>query len=228
MQTPQASVPQQPISVSGRIVIEGRLSPPNIASPPETPIYSSPWWQFWRKPPEIVATVILAVATIILAGATIFLAIIAWKQADIAKNTDISLATSAQWQERSELRQTLLAYLTAYGAVSREDNGKGIDAISHVSCYKHMANMQSPVQTLDGLLITVVDEMYDIGDKRAETWAKYIPGIPGPLATGYPLAETYATNQKTKDAIKHAKDLIDKMPPENTCPDTGASKPTQR
>jgi hypothetical protein len=77
METPEPPPAPPQISVSGRIVIEGELSPPRSAAPETAlPLSSPPWWKAWTWPPEKL----LARATALLALATFSLASIAWIQ----------------------------------------------------------------------------------------------------------------------------------------------------
>jgi hypothetical protein len=91
MQTPQPPS----LSVSGRIVIEGQLPAASAASPENTPAQPqppTPWWKFWKAPPETV----LARATMLLFVATLILAVIAGIQAWILASTDASTREAAR------------------------------------------------------------------------------------------------------------------------------------
>jgi hypothetical protein len=84
--------PQQ-ISVSGRIVIEGRLPTPSSAGSNSAPAQPAPpYWKFWKWPSERVlagATAVLALATLVLAG-------MAGIQAWILATTDASTRKAAE------------------------------------------------------------------------------------------------------------------------------------
>lgn len=59
-------------------------------------------------------------------------------------------------------------------------------------------------QIAAGLLVTVVDLMYESGDNRAATWSKAIGGFSGPLFCKYQL-DIYAREPETKAAINAAR-----------------------
>jgi hypothetical protein len=113
-------------------------------------------------------------------------------------------------QLKSELRQTLITYLTAFRETTASHQFNILPSISDYC--KANTEVKTEVQIVDGLLVSVVDTMYYNNDPRADIWASYIRAIPGPLATGYNL-EVYATNEKTMAAIKAAREAILKSAP---------------
>ena len=62
---------------------------------------------------------------------------------------------------------------------------------------------RSAVQIAAGLLVQVVDDMYEAKDPRRNAWSKYFAGFSGPLFCEYPL-EDYAIEQATRTAIQAA------------------------
>jgi hypothetical protein len=133
----------------------------------------------------------IAVATVAAAIAAVFSAYAA-----------IEANATAQ---KSEVRQLLVTYLATYRETMKD---LGLDALSSVAAYKALKKEQKEqVKIVDGLLVSVVDAMYESSDSRADVWAGFIKAIPGPLADGYPL-EDYATNRKTITAIKQATNAI--------------------
>ncbi len=84
METPQ------PISVSGRITVEGQLVNPSSGSVEIQPLH--PWWKFWKPAPPAIA---LTRATVWLVIATLLLAVMAFVQAIILATTDASTRKAA-------------------------------------------------------------------------------------------------------------------------------------
>lgn len=213
METPQ---PPQ-ISVSGRIVIEGQLPAPSGNISEDAPAsLSPPWWQFWRPATSHTRelanatnrlaffTAILVLSTIIIGGIQARILSI---QANIFKKTDLSTQKLAQWQQKSEIRQTLLTYLAAYKEISAAKNE--YEALACVEAYKKAQPYQQvQVRLAADLLVMVVDEMYQSGDRRANQWAGFIAAIPGPLVTSDYELKAYATDPRTVDAIEKAKRIV--------------------
>ena len=80
------------VTVSGHIVIQGKLPQTSAITPDAAPIPPSPpWWKFWRGSSEAV----LARATVLLAIVTLVLAAIAAIQAWILETTDASTRQAA-------------------------------------------------------------------------------------------------------------------------------------
>jgi hypothetical protein len=125
----------------------------------------------------------------------------------IAAGTSAYVATQARKQvQTSEVRQSQQVYLGAY----REARNK-IDyaVMSTVDAYNRASpNEQSQIQIVEGLLVSVVDTMYQTGDAHAPMWAEYIKSIPGPLVqSGFEL-EGFAADPRTIAAIDKARQTI--------------------
>jgi hypothetical protein len=103
---------------------------------------------------------------------------------------------------QDQLRQQMLAYMTEFARLVNDED----DPFS-VNGYRQLKRegTKRRVEIVAGLLVGVIDLMYQREDPRVVEWAGYITGLPGPLAQDYPL-ETYATHPKTKAAIVRARD----------------------
>jgi hypothetical protein len=117
--------------------------------------------------------------------------------------------------QTAELRQTMLTYLAVFKEQTADKHKRGI--LAKIRCYNDATEEeQIRVQIIDGLLVAVVDAMYDDDHPSAEIWASYIAGIPGPLSNGYEL-EIYARNKRTKEAINRAKQFPPKSAADENC-----------
>jgi hypothetical protein len=98
------------------------------------------------------------------------------------------------------LRNHMLAYTDKFEKVLET-----IDDPFTVEGYGKLPKAKkAQVQIVAGLLAGVVDLMNEAKDPRADRWAPYLAGIPGPLAEDYPL-EAWVRDQKTIDQIGTAR-----------------------
>jgi hypothetical protein len=74
-----------------------------------------------------------------------------------------------------------------------------------VEGYKNLGGAgRSRIIILHGLQIGLIDLMFQNNDPRANVWATYIKGIPGPLLEGR-IEEVYSTHKLTKAAVRNAR-----------------------
>lgn len=101
---------------------------------------------------------------------------------------------------QATLQQSLKAYTTQYQDIlSKHPEGP-----SSIKNYVRLGGAdRSAVQIVAGLLVQVVDEMYESKDPRWKAWSTYFASFPGPLFCGYPL-ENYAMEPATRTAIQAA------------------------
>jgi hypothetical protein len=101
------------------------------------------------------------------------------------------------------LRNHMLAYADKF-----EKTMGDLDDPFTVEGYRKLPKHdKARVQIVDGLLAGVVDLMNEAKDPRADQWAVYLQGIPGPLAEDYPL-EAWVRNQKTINEIVVARTQV--------------------
>ena len=108
--------------------------------------------------------------------------------------------------EASEVRQAIIAYTTLYTDLR---NKVDYPAIANISDYNRSEpKIQSQIIVVDGLLVSVIDAMYRSNDARADQWAGFLKGIPGPLVQPNFDLDVYATERRTVDAIHTARAAI--------------------
>lgn len=114
-----------------------------------------------------------------------------------------SLKSTLKSTLEGNLRNHMLAYVEEFqkvaGSIDDPFSVDGYLALSHKE--------KARVQIVLGLLAGVVDLMNEADDPRADEWAGFLTGIPGPLADGYRL-EVWVRNQKTRDEIELARQQV--------------------
>ena len=117
-------------------------------------------------------------------------------------------------ESEGQLSQMMLAYLTKYDECVSHACGEWLSSVDE---YRKLSNAdQADVTIVAGLLISVVDAMYRVNANRAGKWKDYIAGIPGHLV-GNTLLKSYATDDRTIEAIRLAREKSDRRQKVRVC-----------
>ena len=100
------------------------------------------------------------------------------------------------------MRDAISRYLATYSEVLKDGTELNPEGFKRLDWRD-----QRRVEILNGLLVSVVDAMYEAGDKRAALWAGYLARIDGPIANGFEL-EAYASRPETLAVIQSVRQRI--------------------
>ena len=139
----------------------------------------------------------IAVFTAFASLAAMVSTLVAWQTAKSAEEINL----------QGQLRGQIFLYQAEYARLINDI----ADPFSVAGYSRLSENNKIRVQIVDGMLVGVIDLMFQTKDRRASTWAGFLPAIAGPLACGYPL-ELYAGDNATLDAIRKAKEKALKIP----------------
>lgn len=106
----------------------------------------------------------------------------------------------------SEKRQILQSYLTMYADVVSKIDGEVMSSVAGFTGADRKS--QAIIEILGGMLVTVVDAMYETGDGRASAWVEFIEKIPGPLVKPGFCLENFAKTDQTMLKIEKARENV--------------------